>query len=78
MDVKIADFIREGAGDLADKVQQFYTLSENLDGAGDAEYRLFESLQADLDARDGWGLEARVDMLCQQFEMDGNNYNFGK
>ncbi|MCF4009599.1 ATP-binding cassette ATPase Uup [Rheinheimera sp. UJ63] len=73
MDVKIADFIREGAGDLADKVQQFYTLSENLDGAGDAEYRLFESLQADLDARDGWGLEARVEMLCQQFEMDGNN-----
>lgn len=72
MDVKIADFIREGAGDLAEKLQQFYTLSENLDGAGDAEYRLFERLQSELDARDGWGLEARVEMLCQQFDMNGN------
>lgn len=73
MDVKIADFIREGAGDLADKLQQFYTLSENLEGAGDAGYRLFERLQSELDARDGWGLEARVQMLCEQFAMDGNN-----
>ena len=30
-------------------------------------------LQNELDTRDGWGLEARVDMLCQQFAMDGNN-----
>ncbi|MEO3679881.1 ATP-binding cassette ATPase Uup [Rheinheimera fenheensis] len=69
MDVKIADFIREGAGDLAAKLQQFYTLSENLDGATDADYRLFEQLQAEMDTRDGWGLEARVADLCQQFEM---------
>ena len=70
MDVKIADFIREGAGDLADKLQQFYTLSEKLDGASDADYRLFEQLQAEMDTRDGWGLEARVSDLCQQFEMN--------
>ncbi|MDX5407113.1 MAG: ATP-binding cassette domain-containing protein [Chromatiaceae bacterium] len=70
MDVKIADFIREGAGDLAAKLQQFYTLSENLDGASDADYRLFEQLQAEMDTRDGWGLEARVADLCQQFEMN--------
>lgn len=70
MDVKIADFIREGAGDLAAKLQQFYTLSENLDGATDADYRLFEQLQAEMDTRDGWGLEARVADLCQQFEMN--------
>lgn len=70
MDVKIADFIREGAGDLADKLQQFYTLSENLDGASDADYRLFEQLQVEMDTRDGWGLEARVIDLCQQFEMN--------
>lgn len=72
MDTKIADFIREGAGDLAQKLQQFYTLSENLDGAGDAEYRLFEQLQSEMDTRDGWGLESRVEDLCQQFNMDGN------
>ena len=70
MDVKIADFIREGAGDLAAKLQQFYTLSENLDGASDADYRLFEQLQAEMDTRDGWGLESRVTDLCQQFEMN--------
>lgn len=70
MDVKIADFIREGAGDLAAKLQQFYTLSENLDGATDADYRLFEHLQAEMDTRDGWGLEARVADLCQQFDMN--------
>jgi len=71
MDVKIADFIREGAGDLAQKVQQFYTLSENLDGASDADYRLFEHLQSEMDTRDGWSLESRVADLCQQFDMDG-------
>lgn len=70
MDVKIADFIREGAGDLAEKLQQFYTLSENLDGAGDAEYRLFEQLQSEMDTRDGWSLESRVIDICQQFNMD--------
>ncbi|MEH8017817.1 ATP-binding cassette domain-containing protein [Rheinheimera muenzenbergensis] len=70
MDVKIADFIREGAGDLAQKAQQFYTLSENLDGATDADYRLFEQLQAEMDTRDGWGLESRVTDLCQQFDMN--------
>lgn len=72
MEMKIADFIREGAGDLAQKLQQFYTLSENLDGASDADYRLFEQLQSEMDARDGWSLEARVDDLCQQFAMDGS------
>ncbi len=72
MDVKIADFIREGAGDLAQKLQQFYTLSENLDGASDTDYRLFEQLQSEMDTRDGWGLESRVADLCQQFDMDGN------
>ncbi|WP_240224047.1 ATP-binding cassette domain-containing protein [Rheinheimera hassiensis] len=70
MDVKIADFIREGAGDLAQIAQQFYTLSENLDGASDADYRLFEKLQSEMDTRDGWGLESRVADLCQQFEMN--------
>jgi len=69
MDVKIADFIREGAGDLAQIAQQFYTLSENLDGASDADYRLFEKLQSEMDTRDGWGLESRVADLCQQFDM---------
>lgn len=72
MEVKIADFIREGAGDLAQIAQQFYTLSENLDGASDADYRLFEQLQSEMDTRDGWGLESRVADLCQQFEMDPN------
>jgi len=70
MDVKIADFIREGAGDLAQIAQQFYTLSENLDGASDADYRLFEQLQSEMDTRDGWGLETRVADLCQQFDMN--------
>ena len=70
MEVKIADFIREGAGDLAQIAQQFYTLSENLDGGSDADYRLFEQLQAEMDTRDGWGLESRVADLCQQFDMN--------
>lgn len=72
MDVKIADFIREGAGDLAEKLQQFYTLAENLEGAGDAEYRLFEHLQSEMDTRDGWSLDSRVVDICQQFNMDGD------
>lgn len=70
MEVKIADFIREGAGDLAQIAQQFYTLSENLDGGSEADYRLFEQLQAEMDTRDGWGLESRVADLCQQFDMN--------
>ncbi len=72
MDVKIADFIREGAGDLAQKLQQFYTLSENLDGATEADYRLFEQLQSEMDARDGWSLESRVADLCLQFNMNAD------
>ncbi|MDX3774060.1 ATP-binding cassette domain-containing protein [Chromatiaceae bacterium AAb-1] len=70
MDIRIADFIREGAGDLADKLRQFYQLSAELEGASEQKLRLFERLQAELDARDGWSLEARISMLCQQFEMD--------
>lgn len=70
MDTRIADFIREGAGDLADKLQQFYQLSEALDADNAQQMRLFEQLQAELDSRDGWSLEARVTALCQQFAMD--------
>ncbi|MEE2023682.1 MULTISPECIES: ATP-binding cassette ATPase Uup [Alkalimonas] len=70
MDTRIADFIREGAGDLADKLQQFYQLSEALDAENPQQMRLFEQLQAELDSRDGWSLEARVTALCQQFAMD--------
>lgn len=70
MDTRIADFIRDGAGDLAQKLQQFYQLSENLAGATDADYRLFEQLQNEMDTRDGWSLDARVLDLCQQFDMD--------
>ncbi|MDP4528585.1 ATP-binding cassette domain-containing protein [Alkalimonas delamerensis] len=70
MDTRIADFIREGAGDLADKLQQFYQLSESLDADSPQQMRLFEQLQAELDSRDGWSLEARVTALCQQFAMD--------
>uniref|UniRef100_A0A486XWV2 ATP-binding protein Uup n=1 Tax=Rheinheimera sp. BAL341 TaxID=1708203 RepID=A0A486XWV2_9GAMM len=70
MEMKIADFIREGAGDLAQIAQQFYTLSDNLDGATEADFRLFEQLQAEMDTRDGWGLESRVTDVCQQFDMN--------
>lgn len=70
MDTRIADFIREGAGDLADKLQQFYQLSDALDADNAQQMRLFEQLQAELDSRDGWSLEARVTALCQQFAMD--------
>jgi ATP-binding cassette subfamily F protein uup len=70
MQTKIADFIRDGAGDLADKLQQFYLLSEQLDADDASQMRLFEQLQAELDTRDGWALEARVTALCQQFSMN--------
>nr|WP_300976150.1 ATP-binding cassette domain-containing protein [Alkalimonas sp.] len=70
MDTRIADFIREGAGDLADKLQQFYQLSDALDADNAQQMRLFEQLQAELDSRDGWSLEARVTALCQQFAME--------
>ncbi len=69
MEVKIADFICEGAGDLAHKLEQFYQLSERLTDASDSDMRLFETLQSELDARNGWGLEGRVAALCQQFDM---------
>ncbi|SEA20695.1 ATP-binding cassette ATPase Uup [Alkalimonas amylolytica] len=70
MDTRIADFIREGAGDLADKLQQFYQLSDALDADNAQQMRRFEQLQAELDSRDGWSLEARVTALCQQFAME--------
>ncbi len=70
VDVKIADFIREGAGDLAEKLQHFFQLSDHLHDATDAQMREFGDLQTELDARDGWQLEARVLQLCEQFEMD--------
>lgn len=70
VDVKIADFIREGAGDLAEKLQHFYQLSDQLHQATDAQMREFGELQTELDARDGWQLEARIVQLCEQFEMD--------
>ncbi len=70
IDVKIGDFIREGAGDLAEKQARFYRLSEELHEATDAQLREFGELQAELDARDGWQLEARILALCEQFDMD--------
>lgn len=70
IDVKIADFIREGAGDLAEKLQHFYELSDHLHEATDAQMREFGDLQTELDARDGWQLEARILQLCEQFEMN--------
>ena len=70
IDVQIGDFIREGAGDLAEKQARFYRLSEELHEATDAQLREFGDLQAELDARDGWQLEARILALCEQFEMD--------
>ncbi len=70
VDVKIADFIREGAGDLAQKLQDFYQLSDQLAEATDAQMTHFGDLQAELDARDGWQLEARILQLCEQFEMN--------
>ncbi len=69
IDVTVADFIREGVADLAEKLQRFYTLSEQLADATDQQMREFSSLQQELDARDGWGLEARIETMCQQFVM---------
>ncbi|MDZ7871029.1 MAG: ATP-binding cassette domain-containing protein [Rheinheimera sp.] len=69
IDVTIADFIREGAGDLADKLQRFYQISAEFDADDEALLREFSNLQSELDARDGWQLEARVTQLCEQFVM---------
>lgn len=69
IDVTVAEFIREGVADLAEKLQRFYTLSEQLADASEQEMREFSTLQQELDARDGWGLEARIDTMCQQFAM---------
>ncbi len=69
IDVTIADFIREGAGDLADKLQRFYQISAEFDADDEALLREFSDLQSELDARDGWQLEARVTQLCEQFVM---------
>lgn len=70
IDVTIADFIREGAGDLAAKLQRFYQISNEYDADNDAQQREFAALQSELDARDGWQLEARVLQLCEQFVME--------
>ena len=69
IDVTIADFIREGAGDLAEKLNRFYQLSAEFADADDAMLREFSELQGELDTRDGWQLEARVNQLCEQFVM---------
>ena len=70
VDIKVADFIREGAGDLAEKLQRFYHLADHFSDATEAEQREFGSLQAELDTRHGWQLESRIEELCLQFEMD--------
>ena len=70
VDIKVADFIREGAGDLADKLQRFYHLADHFSDATEAEQREFGTLQAELDTRHGWQLESRIEDLCLQFEMD--------
>lgn len=70
IDVTVAEFIREGVADLAGKLEQFYQLSTELDGASDAVLNTFSALQAELDAREGWSLEARIEQLCQQFAMN--------
>ena len=72
VDIKVADFIREGAGDLAEKLQRFYHLADHFSDATDAEQREFGTLQAELDTRHGWQLESRIEELCLQFEMDPN------
>ena len=69
VDVQIADYIREGAGDLAEKMQRFYALSESLGDATEQQMNEFSALQMEIDAREGWQLEARVEQLCQQFAM---------
>ncbi|MFC4654428.1 MULTISPECIES: ATP-binding cassette domain-containing protein [Rheinheimera] len=70
IDVKVADFIREGAGDLPEKLQRFYHLADHLADASDAEQREFGTLQHELDARSAWALEGRIQDLCLQFELD--------
>ena len=72
VDIKVADFIREGAGDLAEKLQRFYHLADHFSDAAEAEQREFGTLQAELDTRHGWQLESRIEELCLQFEMDPN------
>jgi ATP-binding cassette subfamily F protein uup len=72
VDIKVADFIREGAGDLAEKLQRFYHLADHFSDATEAEQREFGALQAELDTRHGWQLESRIEELCLQFEMDPN------
>lgn len=72
VDIKVADFIREGAGDLAEKLQRFYYLADHFSDATEAEQREFGTLQAELDTRHGWQLESRIEELCLQFEMDPN------
>ena len=72
VDIKVADFIREGAGDLAEKLQRFYQLADHFSDATEAEQREFGALQAELDTRQGWQLESRIEELCLQFEMDPN------
>jgi len=72
VDIKVADFIREGAGDLAEKLQRFYHLADHFSDATEAEQREFGTLQAELDTRQGWQLESRIEELCLQFEMDPN------
>jgi ATP-binding cassette subfamily F protein uup len=72
VDIKVADFIREGAGDLAEKLQRFYHLADHFSDATEAEQREFGVLQAELDTRHGWQLESRIEELCLQFEMDPN------
>ncbi|MCA1931600.1 ATP-binding cassette domain-containing protein [Rheinheimera sp.] len=72
VDIKVADFIREGAGDLAEKLQRFYQLADHFSEATEAEQREFGVLQAELDTRQGWQLESRIEELCLQFEMDPN------
>lgn len=69
IDMTVAEFIREGVADLAAKLEQFYQLSAELDGASEAVFNTFSALQAELDAREGWSLEARIEQLCQQFAM---------
>ena len=72
VDIKVADFIREGAGDLAEKLQRFYHLADHFSDVTEAEQREFGALQAELDTRQGWQLESRIEELCLQFEMDPN------
>lgn len=72
VDIKVADFIREGAGDLAEKLQRFYQLADHFSEATEAEQREFTALQAELDTRQGWQLESWIEELCLQFEMDPN------